>query len=133
MPAYWNYPNKLLILLVSCAKPLSAAKDTRMQQVSVQQEAMKALQVLPGIGPSLAADLWRLGIRRVADLRGADPGRLYRRLNTMTGTRQDPCVLYAFRCAVYAATEDNPDPGLLHWWRWKEIPEQEKKHAGTHR
>jgi hypothetical protein len=31
----------------------------------------------------------------------------------------DRCVLYVFRCAVYAATNEAPDPELLKWWSWK--------------
>jgi hypothetical protein len=77
------------------------------------------LQTLPGIGPSLARDLRALGIRRVADLVRRDPERLYQRLNRLYGSRQDPCVLYAFRCAAYYARTPRPRPELLKWWNWK--------------
>jgi len=78
------------------------------------------LQSLPGIGPSLARDLRALGVRRVADLTRRDPERLYLRLNALRGQRQDPCVLYAFRCAAYAARTPRPVPKLLKWWNWKD-------------
>ncbi len=78
------------------------------------------LQVIPGIGPSLATDLRDLGIRRVADLRPRDPERMYQQLNTLRGVRQDPCVLYVFRCAVYFARTTRPNPELLKWWNWKD-------------
>jgi hypothetical protein len=78
------------------------------------------LQTLPGIGPSLARDLRDLGVRRVSDLVRRDPERLYRRLNRLRGRRQDPCVLYAFRCAAYAARTARPRPELLQWWHWKD-------------
>ncbi len=78
------------------------------------------LQTIPGIGPSLAQDLRDLGIRRVADLERRDPERLYARLNRLRGVRQDPCVLYAFRCAVYYARTPRPRPELLRWWNWKD-------------
>ena len=78
------------------------------------------LQTIPSIGPSLAADLRDLGIRRVADLRRRDPERLYTRLNELRGQRQDPCVLYTFRCAVYYARTARPKPELLKWWHWKD-------------
>lgn len=77
------------------------------------------LQSIPGIGPSLARDLRALGVRRVADLARRDPERLYQRLNRLTGSRHDPCVLYAFRCAVYFARTPRPRPALLRWWNWK--------------
>ena len=78
------------------------------------------LETLPGIGPSLARDLRVLGIRRPADLKARDPERLYALLNRRRGERQDPCVLYAFRCAAYAARTSRPRPELLKWWNWKD-------------
>lgn len=78
------------------------------------------LQRIPGVGPSIARDLRGLGIRRVADLEGRDPEALYRTLNERTGVRQDPCVLYTFRCAVYFASTARPAPEKLKWWWWKD-------------
>ncbi len=82
--------------------------------------ARDPLQEIPGIGPSLAVDLRDLGIRRVADLRGKDPERLYQRLIALRGAHQDRCVLYVFRCAVYYASTKRPRPELLLWWNWKD-------------
>jgi hypothetical protein len=76
------------------------------------------LQIIPGIGPSLAADLRLLGYRHVADLKGEDPQKMYDRLCKKTGFRHDPCVLYTFRCAVYFATTKRHDPEKLKWWNW---------------
>ena len=80
--------------------------------------ALKDLQRIPGIGPSLARDLVDLDIRRVADLRRRNPERLYEELIALRGAYQDRCVLYTFRCAVYFANEPNPDPERLKWWNW---------------
>jgi len=77
------------------------------------------LQQLPGVGPSIAADLRRLGVRSVKDLARRDPERLYQRLCEITRQRQDPCVLYTFRCAVYASRTPRPKAELLKWWAWK--------------
>jgi len=77
------------------------------------------LQRAPGIGPSLAEDLHGLGVHTLASLARRDPERLYDRLNALRGVRQDPCVLYAFRCAVYFAKTERPKPELLKWWNWK--------------
>jgi hypothetical protein len=84
--------------------------------------AIRNLTVIPGIGPSIAGDLAALGIRKVSDLRGKDPERLYERSNRLAGTVQDRCLLYAFRCAVYyAGTEGKRrDPEKLKWWNWKD-------------
>lgn len=86
------------------------------------RRALRELQVIPGIGPSLAQDLYALGIRRVADLKGKDPEKLYRRLERLTKSQQDRCVLYTFRCAVYYARTSRPDPARLLWWNWKDRP-----------
>ena len=74
---------------------------------------------LPGVGPSVAADLRSLGVRSIRDLARRNPERLYAGLCRRTGQRQDPCVLYTLRCAVYAARVPEPDPCLLKWWNWK--------------
>ncbi len=83
--------------------------------------ARDELQSLPAIGPSLAADLRQLGVQSIAQLARRDPERLYARLCDITNSKQDPCVLYTFRCAVYAARTPFPDPELLKWWNWMEI------------
>jgi hypothetical protein len=77
------------------------------------------LRGAPGIGPSLARDLCDLGVRTLASLARQNPERLYERLGEIRGRRQDPCVLYAFRCAVYFARTPKPKPELLLWWNWK--------------
>lgn len=78
------------------------------------------LQTLPGVGPSIARDLRALGVRSMAMLARRDPERLYARLNRLRGIRQDPCVLYTFRCAIYAARTSRPQTALLKWWNWKD-------------
>lgn len=81
--------------------------------------AKDELQTIPGVGPSIARDLRQLGVRRVADLKKRNPEQLYRRLNELRGVRQDPCVLYTFRCAVYFASTARPEARKLNWWWWK--------------
>ena len=77
---------------------------------------------IPGVGPSIASDLNRLGIHQVAELRGRSPERLYTQLCEQAGQTVDRCVLYVFRCAVYYASELSPDPEKLKWWWWKDQP-----------
>ena len=85
-----------------------------------RKASLKSLQEIPGVGPSIAQNFWRLGIRRVSDLKGADPRELYDQLGKLEGARQDPCVLYVFRCAVYYASRKRHDPEKLKWWNWKD-------------
>jgi len=75
---------------------------------------------IPGVGPSISADLQRLGIRNVAELRGRNPEALYAELCRQMGHHVDRCVLYVFRCAVYFVSETEHDPELLKWWNWKD-------------
>ena len=87
----------------------------------VAKRRMKSeLESIPSVGPSIARDLESLGIRRVAQLKGADPQKLYERLCAKAGAKQDRCVLYTFRCAVYYASHPDHEPGKLKWWNWKD-------------
>ncbi len=72
------------------------------------------LEQLPNIGPSLAADLRRIGIERPADLCGRDAFSLYRALCEVSGQRQDPCVLDTFM----AATDFMRGAVAAPWWKY---------------
>jgi hypothetical protein len=75
--------------------------------------------VIPGVGPSIAADLEKLGYTNVTDLKGEDPEVMYTHLMSLEGKHIDRCVLYVFRCAVYFAGSPKPSPDKLLWWNWK--------------
>jgi len=81
---------------------------------------MSDLQTIPGVGPSIEADLVSLGLESVDDLADLDPEQLYRQLCRNHGGPVDRCVLYVLRCAVYFASEDRPEAELLKWWNWKD-------------
>ncbi len=85
-----------------------------------KQIAIKELRTIPGVGKSVAEDLWNLGMRSVQDLKGQDPEELYLHLNALQGIQVDRCMLYTFRCAVYYASSEQHDPELLKWWNWKD-------------
>jgi len=87
-----------------------------------KQEAIKDLIQIPGVGKSLATDLWNIGITKVADLKGKDPELLYDLSNRFAGVVQDRCVLYVFRCAVYYAdtSKEQHETEKLKWWNWKD-------------
>ena len=82
--------------------------------------AVSELQVIPGVGPSIAEDLHRIGITRVAQLKNADPQKLYERVSRDQGVVMDRCLLYVFRCAVYYASYTRHSPEKLKWWNWKD-------------
>ena len=77
------------------------------------------LEVIPGVGKSIAEDLRNIGVQTVADLKGKDPEKLFEMSNCFEGKVQDRCLLYVFREAVYFAENPNPDPEKLKWWYWK--------------
>ena len=81
---------------------------------------IKEFKTIPGIGPSLAEDLWDLGFRSIQDLKNEYPEEMYKSLEDIRGCHQDRCVLYVFRCAVYYASKKKHDPELLKWWNWKD-------------
>ncbi len=70
------------------------------------------LEQLPNIGPSIAGDLRLLGVLHPGELAEADPLQLYQRLSSITGKRQDPCVLDTFMAATAFMRGAAPRP----WW-----------------
>lgn len=83
-------------------------------------QAIKNLKSIPGVGKSIAEDLYGLGYERVSELKGAMPELLYERLCIKAGKHLDRCLLYTFRCAVYYASHKRHDPEKLKWWNWKD-------------
>lgn len=81
---------------------------------------IKKLQVIPGVGKSIAQDLIDLKYREVGDLRGEDPEKMYQNLCNLRGKHIDRCVLYVFRCSVYFASNSVHEAKLLKWWNWKD-------------
>jgi hypothetical protein len=90
------------------------------QPVKSMRPPSEALQVIPGVGPSLARHLAELGYTEVAQLRGQNPEEMYQDLCRIKGAHIDRCVLYVFRCSVYYASKTVHDPELLKWWNWKD-------------
>jgi hypothetical protein len=82
--------------------------------------ASDALQLIPSVGPSIAADLRSLGYHQVEDLRDESPEEMFDALCELRGEKIDRCVLYTFRCAVYFANNSRHEPQLLKWWNWKD-------------
>jgi hypothetical protein len=85
-------------------------------------EQLKQLRTIPGVGKSIAVDLWNIEIKSIEDLKGKSPEKLYEQSNKFAGMVQDRCLLYVFRCAVYYAEtdENNRENEKLKWWNWKE-------------
>lgn len=89
--------------------------------------AERALKDLRGIGVKMLEDLEKLGIHSVAQLKTRDPERMYVKMCEISGTRQDPCVLDTYRCAVEQARDPNLPAEQRDWWYWSRL----RKGAGT--
>ena len=83
-------------------------------KTSLSRLRLAALEELPNVGPAIAADFVRLGIRTPRELAGRDPYALYDELNRITGTRHDPCVLDTFISAVRFMEGAPAHP----WWKY---------------
>lgn len=86
-----------------------------------KDQALKELRQIPGVGISIANDLYNIGIKSISQLKGKAPEKLFDQSNKFAGVVQDRCLLYVFRCAVYFAetSPDDREPDKLKWWNWK--------------
>ena len=89
-------------------------------------EDCQTLEQLPNVGPAMAGDLRALGLHQPQDLRGQDPLALYRQLEALTGTRQDPCVLDTFMAIVDFMEGGPPRP----WWHFTAL--RKERHGVLH-
>jgi ERCC4-type nuclease len=87
----------------------------------MKEDQLKELKSIPGVGKSIAQNLWDIEIRSIEDLRGKSPEKIYEQSNKHAGMVQDRCLLYVFRGAVYFAEtdEDKREREKLKWWNWK--------------
>jgi hypothetical protein len=69
-------------------------------------------------------DFEMLGVTSVDQLAMTDGQRLYDSLCRLTGTRQDPCVLDTFVCAVEQARNPALPAEQRQWWYWSRIRKQ---------
>lgn len=92
-------------------------------------DAVTRLEQLRNVGPALAADLRRVGVRVPHDLPGRDPYALYEALCAETGERHDPCVLDVFISAV-RFMEGAP---ARAWWHYTAERKRRLHNSGTTR
>lgn len=78
----------------------------------------KHLADLISIGPAMLRDFELLRIRSIPELAKAEPEKLYRKLERLTGEPQDICVLDVFRAAVAQARNPRLPAEQCQWWYW---------------
>src|SRR5579862_5204293 len=81
----------------------------------------RKLSDLRGIGRKMLEDFARLGISIVRQLRAQDANDLYARMCEISGTRQDPCVLDTYRCAIEQARNPRLPEEQRDWWYWSRL------------
>ena len=89
-------------------------------ETAIRNETRK-LKELRGIGAKMLEDFEKLGVGSVAQLRSKDAQALYDRMCALTGTRQDPCVLDTYRCAIGQARNPNLPKEQKDWWYWSRM------------
>ena len=87
---------------------------------------MSDLKNIPGVGKSIEQDLINIGIEQISDLVGKDPEELFNKSCLVKGFKEDRCLLYVFRLAVYFAENENKEAEKLKWWYWKDKEYPEK-------
>ena len=87
---------------------------------SMDKSILNEFQKIPGVGKSIAQDLYNLGYRAITELKDQDPEEMYLKSCELQNQKIDRCLLYVFRCAVYYASNKTHDPELLKWWNWKD-------------
>lgn len=75
------------------------------------------LLTLMNVGPATLKDLQLLGIESIIQLEKQTPDDLYRRLQQVTKTKQDPCVWDVFAAIIHEAQTGEKLP----WWHWSKI------------
>ena len=84
------------------------------RNVAKGRKQLVRLEVIPNIGPSIAADLRQLGITTPDDLPGRDPYAMYDDLCRITCKCHDPCLLDTFIAAVRYMEGAPKRP----WWKY---------------
>lgn len=86
---------------------------------------MSDLKNILGVGKSIEQDLINIGIEK-NNLKGKDSEELYNKSCLFKGFKEDRCLLYVFRLAVYYAENENKEAEKLKWWYWKDKEYPEK-------
>jgi hypothetical protein len=94
-----------------------ARRDPLAKLTPEQRRLAPALQRLPNVGPAVAADLVRLGIRAPEDLAPREPDELYASLCALDGRRHDPCMWDTLAAVVAYARGEPARP----WWHFTPI------------
>jgi len=91
----------------------SVAKDKNIDELSQ----------LRNIGNAMRQDFELLNIRTVVQLAKQDADKLYARIQTLTGSRHDPCVWDTYAAAIHQAKTGE----ALPWWHFTKIRKERQQ------
>lgn len=75
------------------------------------------LRSLMNVGKAVLRDLNALGIEHISQLKQETADGLYKKLEAISGKKQDPCVLDVFSAIIHEAKTGEKLP----WWHWSAI------------
>ena len=101
--------------------PQSGPSFFALMAIRITPMDSRQLKDLRGIGRKMLEDFELLGVGSVAQLKSEDAQKLYDRMCELTGTRQDPCVLDTYRCAIEQARNPNLPEEQRDWWYWSRV------------
>lgn len=81
---------------------------------ATERSSIEQLTAIVNVGPSIADDLRRIGIKRPQQLTGRDPWLLYDKICAADGLAHDPCVLDVLMSAVDYMNGNPPKK----WWKF---------------
>jgi len=98
---------------------LSSSFDPKPKRKKVDYEALQSpLNRIPGMDLPTVRDLIDLGIQEVDELRGRSPEAIFEDILNKN-EQTPPDRLFSIRMATYYAETSDPDPALLHPWKWQ--------------
>lgn len=84
------------------------------------------LREIPGVGKNIEQHLINIGYTSIESLKNQDPEEMYLKDCAYKGFKEDRCLLYVYRLAVYYAENEVHEPEKLKWWNWKDENAHEK-------
>lgn len=88
--------------------------------MTTKQKVLAELQKIPNVGPAVALDLYSLGYKSLADMKGKKPDDMYLKLEALTGKHVDRCMLYVMRSLVFMAQTGERAPENVAWQLFKD-------------
>lgn len=86
----------------------------------------RKLQDLVSVGKAFVRDFNLLGIRKVEQLVGQNPEKLYRKLEMVKGQPMDICCLDVITAAVKQAENPNLPAQQKQWYYWSRVRKSKK-------